>query len=330
MFWHQCFKGRACIRQRNAVLRTFRTRNRRNNITQIKVQRCCKLRIWRRCIAPHALCFGIFLDHFHAVFITASKAQIVQRFFINREETTCRAIFWCHVGNRCLIRQCKRIQALAIKLNKLTNNAQLTQHLNHSKNKVSRRCAFFQLTCQLKANNLWDQHRNRLTKHGGFGLDTADAPTQNGQAIHHCCMRICSNQCIWVHNLFARILLIFAHPRSLRQIFKVHLVTNTCTRRYNAEVFKRALPPFQKLITLAIAFKFFFNVRLKRRRRSEFINHYRVINDQINRNLRVNFLRVCIQCCHRLAHGGQINHSRNPSKVLHQYACRTVSNLVIG
>ncbi len=146
------------VREKDLVLRTFRPGNRWFNIGQIQFQRICKFRVRRVGITPHALLLRVGLDDFHAVFVAASKAQIVERLFINREEATSRTEFRCHITERCLIRQCQVIQTRTIEFNEFTDHAFFTQHVSDRQHEVSRRRAFFHLTGNLEADNFRDQH----------------------------------------------------------------------------------------------------------------------------------------------------------------------------
>ena len=64
-------------------------------------------------------------------------------------------------------------------------------------------------------------------------------------------------------------------------------MADTCAWRYNTEIFKRALSPFQKFVTLFVTFHFNANVFFKGFGTCVFVDHNRVVNDQINRRQRV-------------------------------------------
>ena len=119
-------------------------------------------------------------------------------------------------------------------------------------------------------------------------------------------------------------------PHSLCEIFQIHLMANPCPRRYNAEILKCPLPPFQKFITLAIPLKLPLHIRLKGLRRAKFIHHHRMVNHQINRHNRINLLRIATKALHGFPHRCQIHNRRHARKILHQHAGRAVSNLMTG
>jgi len=163
----------------------------------------------------------------------------------------------------------------------------LAKHFNNAKNKVSRRCAFWHFACEFKTNNFWDEHGDWLAEHGRFGFDTANTPTQNGEAV----VRVCSDKCVREGICFA----IFCfRPNGLRKVFEVHLVTNACSRRHNSEIIKSRLAPFQEVIPLAISLIFAFDVFLIGIFRPEIINHNRMVDNQMDTTTAGTPVKSCI------------------------------------
>jgi hypothetical protein len=115
-------------------------------------------------------------------------------------------------------------------------------------------------------------------------------------------------------------------PDGLRQIFKVDLMADAGAGRHDAEVVEGVLTPFQEDITLHVAFIFAVDVGLKRARRAEFVDHDRVVDDQINRSQRVDALCIAAKALDAVAHRGKVHHSRNAGEILHQHAGRTIGD----
>ena len=103
-------------------------------------------------------------------------------------------------------------------------------------------------------------------------------------------------------------------------------MTNASAGRNNAEVVKGRLSPFQEGIALHIALIFPVNIQLKRTWGAKFINHHRMIDDQIYRVKRVNLFRISPQGDNPITHCGQINHCWHAGKILHQNAGRAIGN----
>ena len=82
----------------------------------------------------------------------------------------------------------------------------------------------------------------RLTQHGRFGFNPANAPAENRKAVDHCCVAVGANEGIGIGDGLA--VRHFVGPNGLRQIFEIDLVADASARRHDAEILKRALTPF--------------------------------------------------------------------------------------
>ena len=312
-----------CIRQSHAAFRTLWPGKRWHDRAEIEFKRIGEHRI-RRCLgADQALCFRVFLDEINTRLFPARHGQIGQGFRIDGEEAAGRAIFGGHIRNRCAVGKRHRVEAGAIELNEFVDHTLFAQHLRDGQHKIGGGYAFFQLARQLEADDFRQQHGLRLAKHCGFRLDAAHAPTEHGQTIDHRGMRVGANECIGIGN-FDRLCLataildfLFARPDGLRKIFQIYLMADARIGWHDREVFKRLLAPFQEAITLAIALIFEIDILFESLCGAEFVHNHRMVDDEINRNKRINLLRVAAQIFHGIAHGGQINHCRNARKILH-------------
>ena len=122
---------------------------------------------------------------------------------------------------------------------------------------------------------------------------------------------------------------VFTGPNDFCQIFQVHLVTDTGAGWHDAEVRKCLLAPFQKLIALHIALKFQVHVVLQRGCVTGFVDHHRVVDDQIDRGQRVNFVWIAAHRDHGVAHRCQVDNGGDAGEVLHQDARRKVSDFML-
>ncbi len=319
---HECIGG---VVQNNPVLRAFGSGNRRTDGRDVQFQRVCEDRVVIR--APQALRLGVLFNQGDLIGFAAGGLEIVQRLSVNREETTCRAIFRRHVGDGGFVFQRQIGEAGAEEFDEFTDNTLLAQHVHNRQHKVGSGDAFAQLAGQFEADDFRDQHGYRLAQHGGFGLDAANTPAQNGQAVDHGCVAVGADTGVGEGDGVAVFVL---GPNRARQIFQVHLVADTGAGGDNTEVFKRRLAPFQELIALLVAFIFAFNVLLESIFIAEIVHHYRVVDDQINGHQRVDGVGVGAKRLGGVAHGGQVDHCWNAGEVLHQNARWAVSNLVLG
>ena len=104
-------------------------------------------------------------------------------------------------------------------------------------------------------------------------------------------------------------------------------MADACAGGHNAEVIKRFLAPFQEGIALHVALVFTVHVHLERTWVAELVDHYRVVDDQINRVQRVDFIRVATKRHNAVAHRCKVNNGRNACEILHQNTGRAVGDL---
>ena len=166
-----------------------------------------------------------------------------------------------------------------------------------------------------------------MAQHRGLSFNATHAPTQHAQAINHGGVRIGPYQSIGEG---IGIAIHIARPHRLPQILQIHLVTNARTRRHDAEIIKRMLPPAQKLVALLIALHFQFHVQVKRIATGKMVNHHRVVYHQIHRRQGIDFIGVATCLLHGLAHRRQIHHRRHTRKVLHQHPSRSVLDFLLA
>src|SRR5436309_10975970 len=92
------------------------------------------------------------------------------------------------------------------------------------------------------------------------------------------------------------------------------------SRRNELESLESLLTPLKKLVTLAIALKLHVQIEFQRARRTEEIDLYRVIDNEIDRHERLDDLRITSEPLHGAAHRCEVDNQRNPGEVLHDDA----------
>ena len=93
------------------------------------------------------------------------------------------------------------------------------------------------------------------------------------------------------------------HYRASKKL-NVDLMHNSGARRNDFEVIKSCLTPSQKLVALAVAGIFKFNVLLECVGRAGDVNNHRVIDNHFCRRERVDFLWISTKFSNGLAHCG--------------------------
>ncbi len=136
-------------------------------------------------IEPEALLLGIGLDEGDLLFLAAGEAEIIERLVVDAEEAAGRAIFGRHIGKRRAVGQCQRREARAIIFDEAADHAMLAQHLRGSEHQIGCGDALGKAPGELEADDLGNEHGDRLAEHGRLGLDAAHAPAEHAQAVDH-------------------------------------------------------------------------------------------------------------------------------------------------
>ena len=117
------------------------------------------------------------------------------------------------------------------------------------------------------------------------------------------------------------------HPR---EVLDVDLVHDARSGRYHREIVKGGLPPAQELVALPIALIFQFHIALESVVAAEDVGDHRVVDHQLGRRQGIDPGRVAPEVGDRLAHGGQVDHTRHPGEVLHDHPGRGELDLTVG
>ena len=184
-----------------------------------------------------------------------------------------------------------------------------------------------ELARQAEADDFWDQHADRLAEHRRLGLDPADAPAEHAQAIDHRRMAVGADERIRIGNHFAG--LVLAGPHALRDMLEVDLVADARAGRHDLEIVERLAAPFEEFVALAVALIFELDILLEGARGAELVDHHAMVDDQVNRDQRIDLLRVAAELTHRVAHRREVDHRGNAGEVLHQHARRPVLDLAV-
>ena len=127
----------------------------------------------------------------------------------------------------------------AEELDELADHAVLAQHLGDREHQVGGGGALGEARpTQAEADHLRDQHRDRLAEHRRLGLDAADAPAEDAEAVDHGGVGVGADQGVGIGPARPRVR--HHHPR---QVLEVDLVDDAGGRRHDAEVVEGASGP---------------------------------------------------------------------------------------
>jgi hypothetical protein len=199
----------------------------------------------------------------------------------------------------------------------------LAQQLGDGEHQVGGGRAARQRAGQAEPDHLGDEHRDGLAEHRGFGLDAADAPAENPEAVLHGGVRVGTHAGVGVGDAVA----VHHDPG---QVLDVHLVHDAGAGRHHLELAERVLAPAQELESLVVALELDLHVPGERVRAAEHVRHHGVVDDQLGRAERVDLGRVTAQGLHGLPHRGQVDHRRDAGQVLQDDPGRGELDLGVG
>ena len=200
----------------------------------------------------------------------------------------------------------------------------VAKHLGNRENQVRGGRPLGQLAGELEAHHLRRKHVDRLAEHGSLGLDPAHTPSKYAEAIDHRRMRIGPDYTVRQRDGGA-INLTQGHDTG--QILQVHLVNNAGRGRNHPEIIEGVRSPAQEFVALSIALEFTLGVDQEGCQGSVFIYLHRVIDNQVDRNQRIDLLRITTEPGRGASQGGQVDDCRHSGEILHDDAGGLEGNL---
>ena len=182
-----------------------------------------------------------------------------------------------------------------------------------------------QLAVQAEADDLRNQHGDRLAEHGGFGFDAADAPAQHAEAVDHGGVRVGADQGV---RIGAQLAVDFAVEDDAAQVLEVDLVDDAGVRRNDLEIAERRLAPAQERVALAVARELDRGVRRQRARLAVFVDLHGVVDDELGGSERIDTLRIATQTYDRVAHRREVDDAGHTGEVLQNDARRRERDFV--
>ncbi len=302
--------------ERHAVLRPLGPGEARFDGGQIELHCLGVDRIGRRGRPEQSLLLRVRFDQPDARFVASRQPQVVERHLVDGANRDRRAVLWRHVPQRRAIGDGQELEAGPIELDELADDANLAQAFGDRQHEVRGRGTFRQTVRQAEADDLRNQHGDRLTEHGRLGLDAAHAPADDAETVDHRGVRVRADQRVWIRELLPAVQLVEHHAR---QVFEVHLVDDARVGRDDAEVVECRLTPPEQRVAFLVARELELRVQLEGVALGEVIDLHRVIDHQLHRLERVDALRIAAQPRDAVTHGGQIDNGRDAGEVLQQH-----------
>ena len=193
-------------------------------------------------VDPEPLLLRVGLDERELRVGAAGEAQVADRLGVDREDAAGRAVLGRHVGDRRAVGERELREAGAEELDELADDAVLAEHLRDGEDEVGRGRALGQRAREADADDLREQHAHRLAEHRGLGLDAADAPAEDAEAVDHRRVRVGADERVGVRERDGALLRGRGHDDA-REELEVHLVDDAGVRRDDLEVAERRSGP---------------------------------------------------------------------------------------
>ena len=123
--------------------------------------------------------------------------------------------------------------------------------------------------------------------------------------------------------------LLLPRPHRLREIFEIDLVADAGAGRHHGEIRERLLAPLQEFVAFLVLLVFLDHVLAERLVVTEEVDDDGMIDDEIDRDQRVDLLGIAAERLHRVAHRGEIDHRRHAGEILHQHARRAEGDFML-
>ena len=309
------------MRERDAVLRATRAGERRLDGREVELDHLGVGRLLARVVPEHVL-LAVRLDEREPVLAAAGEAQIAQRQVVDGEEAAGRAVLGRHVPDRGAIGERQAVEPVPEVLDELPDHARLAQDLGDGQDEIGRRRALGELAGQLEADDLRDEHRERLPELRRLGLDPADPPAQHTEPVHHRRVRVGADERVGEGPAVS----LLDDPS---EELEVHLMDDSRSGRHDLEVPEALLAPAEEGVALAVALELELDVADERAARAEDVDLHRVVDHELDGNQRVDLLRAAAQVRHRVAHRGEVDDGRDAGEVLEQDARRRERDLAV-
>ena len=200
-FLEQRAKGAAELRQVDPILRPLRPRDAGLHIAQVQIEVDAVINLALARHAEHFLRAEIRFKRTALLVRATGRAQVIDRFRVDREVSHGRAVLGRHVADGRAIRQRQRGGACAIKFDKFPDHFLRPEHLGDVEREVGRGDPFAQRAAHVHAHDLRREEINRLPEHARLRFDSAHAPADDTEAVNHGGMGVGPHERVGVEEL---------------------------------------------------------------------------------------------------------------------------------
>ena len=246
----------------------------------------------------------VLLHQLNVSLITAGDAQVLHSTVVNGEVAHSCTVFGGHVSDSGSVSQAELLDTWSEELDELSNNTALSEHLDTGQDQVSGSSSLWELTVEMEADNLRQNHGNGLAEHDSFGFNATDTPASDTETVDHGSVRVCADDGVWVQH-------VVAVEDDTGEVLQVHLMDNTGAGWDNLEIVEGLGAPLEELEALAVTLELELFVLLGGAGDTSGIDLDGVIDDEIDGAERVDLARVASKTVHSVTHGSKINDGGN-------------------
>ena len=300
-------EGGACLGQGHAILRPAGAGETRLHVAEVELDdlRVRRLVVW---VVEEALRPGVRLDERDALGGPRGELEVAKRLGVDREEVAGGAALGRHVRDGGAVGQRQAGEAVAEELDELADDTQRAQLLRDREHEIGAGGAGRQAAGELEADDLRDEHRDRLTQHRRLGLDSPDTPAQHAEAVDHRRVRVRSDERVG-EGLEPAVEL--ARLDDPRKVLQVHLVDDARLRRHDVEAREGSLAPAQERVALAVALELELRVAREGEARPVLVYLHGVVDHELCREERVDEGGIAAERPHGISHRGQVDDGRH-------------------
>ena len=274
-------------------------------------------------LVPEHVLLAVRLDERDPPVRAPGQAHVPERHVVDREEAAGRAVLRAHVPERRAVRERERRHTRPEVLDEFADDTGAAQDLRHRQHEVGRGRPLAQRAAQPETEHLRHEHRQRLAEHRRFRFDASDAPTEHAEAVHHRRMRVGADERVRERCSVARL-------DHAREVLEIHLMADACVRRDDLQRLERLLPPAQERVALAVPRELELDVALDREPSCQLVHLHRVVDDELDRDERIDLRGVAALVAHRVAHRREVDDRGNAGEVLQENPRGHEGDLVRG
>jgi hypothetical protein len=310
------------LSERNSVLRPARAGEARLDVAEVELD---DLRIRRLLVGvvPEHVVLGVRVDERDPLRRSPGQAQVLERPLVDGEEAAGGPVLRGHVPDGRAVGDGEPREPVAEVLHELPDDTGLPEQLGHGEDEVGGGRAVRQLAGEAEADDLRNEHRDRLAEHGRLGLDPPDAPAEHAEPVDHRGVRVGAEQRVRERLAVARL-------DHAREVLEIDLMADAGARRDDGEVVERPLGPAEQRVALAVPLELELGVARERAAARELVHLHGVVDDELRRDLGVDPRRVAAEFAHRVAHRREVNDDGDAGEVLVQRARRLEGDLLRG